>query len=925
MSSNSINHPFFNGVGTSGMFTTALPSQVVSASKKKSKGFIRATLDRLEQIAESQLRRNIELVDYYKMIRGEIVYSDYGLPDLTKEIVRLREEMDFPVHARHYDFLGIIVNQLKGEALEEKAKFRVDNTDPISQNEFVRTRTDEFRSYVQQLFEIELQQKLFQRGIVLDPNMQFESEEEQQQYLQFIEEQKNNIIPLDVREQQIAKNWKTQAAEWAEKTLEYDTERFTMDEMYLQEVEDFILTGKWFRHYHIGYDYYKPERWHPAQVFISEDIEAKYPQNGEYVGRIHWMSPSDIVNRWGHKISANVQKRLLGFFNETDDHSVSGGNQSLDALVRQPHQIHHVPFEGWYDYDLTLQFQEIFDTPFGQTTITEDGQQKKVPAWFSPLNRGQNFLNNEYARMLRSDIEIRNDLLQTTEAYWRSFKKIGTLNFVNDEGLLDSAVVTEDILGDFLKEYEIQTLNEISLEEAERNPKPNTITWTYVPEIRWGVKVRAGNSYLLEDLYIGGEPLEFQIKGNSNIYDVQLPVVGFIGDSIAKKLRPFIIKYNIVLNQVYSFLEKELGTFFLFDVHYLPAEYKSGSVRESLEEMYELIQELSIVPVDTSKQNMQGNQPAMNAFMTQTLDFTNQISNRLALAKAFKQEALELIGLTPQRIGAPNKYSTAEGIKQGAEASYAQTQSFFTSLAASNKEANLTHLAVAQYCQKEYKDFSFFYTKSDGEKVFIELSDPYFQARQWGLIMTNNPNERKALESVRAALLNNNTMGADTELLASVMLENSLPALVEIGRRQRLKAEQQQQQAMAHEQELLDKELAYKAEKDELEKAIEVDEADKDRENRLEVARIAALGRAADKDSDAKGIAEINKATQDAINNGFKEREVAAKEMTAEANNELAKKKVETDLANVNLRLEEIKLRRERIQADKYIATVNKN
>ena len=82
MSSGANQHAFFNGVGLSGENSSALPPQAIPDSKKTPK-WIEGNLDRLEQIGIRQLHKNIEFVDYYKMIRGEMVLSDYGLSDKT--------------------------------------------------------------------------------------------------------------------------------------------------------------------------------------------------------------------------------------------------------------------------------------------------------------------------------------------------------------------------------------------------------------------------------------------------------------------------------------------------------------------------------------------------------------------------------------------------------------------------------------------------------------------------------------------------------------------------------------------------------------------------------------------------------------------------------------------------------------------------
>jgi len=647
-----------------------------------------------------------------------------------------------------------------------------------------------------------------------------------------------------------------------------------------------------------------------VKTFFSEDVDAKYPQDGEYVGRINWMSPSDIMNRYGDKITEDVQRRLSGFYNQSKDTQSSfTGSSSIESIVRNNFgQTQIVPFEGYHDYDLTLQLQNVFDTPFGETTITEDGQQKKVPAWFSPINNGSGFLNAGYAKQLRTDIDIRTDLLQVTESYWRSYKRVGILNYVNPEGYLDQVFVTDDLLPEFLEENEITTLRKVTLEQAELNPEPNTISYTWIPEIRWGVKVKAGNSYLLEDLYIGGDAMPFQMKGSSNVFEAKLPVAGYIGDSIAKKLRPYIIKHNIVLNQIYSLLEKELGTFFLFDVHYLPSEYKNNTnVRESLEQMYDMIQDLGIVPIDTSKQNMQGNQPAMNAFMTQSLDFTNQIVNRMNLANQFKLQALEQIGITPQRTGAPSEYSTAEGIKQGMTASYAQTEPIFAVMGASSKKANLLHLSVAQYCQKNYKDYSFIYTKPDGVKSFIELSDPYFPIRNFGLVSINSSKDRKELETIRQLLLQNNTAGGDIQALAEIATSPSMSALIEVGRRMREEQSQKEQAQKEHEQTLLDKQIQAQAQESQLKHEREVELTQMKIEGDITESYINSLGRAADKKSDVEGFERIEDAAQNALQNEFKAQEVAIK-----SSDQI--RKVEADLKAANMKLQEMALKKEELR-----------
>lgn len=908
--SDSINHAFFSNLTSTGSYTDSLPNQTKISSKKK-EAFKKGTLDRLEQIAEKQYIRNQELVKFYQMVRGELVYSDYALSDVTNEILELREEAGIPAHAKHYDFLGLIINQIKGEYPNFRDLYQIATNDEESDNEFMRDQEVKVKDWLTNHFQLELKEGLLKRGVNVDTQQQFQSEEEKQQYLQQIQAEKDKLVPPERIQENLLKSFKTVASEWAEQTLERDWTRddFNMEHDSLLEIEDYMLTGRWFRHYHIGYDYYKPERWHPCEVFFSEDLDIRFPQQAEYVGRLTFMSPSNIVNRWGDKIPEDTQKRLLGFYNEPSETAGNVKTNSLEKIVQSNFgQTQIVPFEGYHDYDLTLQMQNLFDTPFGETVVLDNGEQKKVPAWFSPLQRGNSFMNNSYAKNLRSDIIPRNDLIQTVECYWRSWRKVGVLNYTTEDGFLDTVFVTDDLLPYFLKENEIKVLRNTTLEEVEKNPQPNTVVWDWIPEVRWGVKIKAHNSFLNEDLYLGGDPAPVQMKGSSEVYDVQLPVAGYIGDSMAKKLHPYIIKHNIVMNQIYSLLEKELGTFFLFDIKYLPSEYKNNTnVRESLEQMYDIIQDLGIVPVDTSRANTEGSQTQMNAFSMQNMDFTAQINNRMQLATQFKLQALEQIGITPQRLGVASQYSTAEGIKQGMTATYAQTESIFNVMSVSSKKATLLHLTASQYAQKNYKDYFSTFTKSDGSKAFIALSDPNFPLRNFGLTCVNSSTDRKELELYKQTMLQINTANNDMLAFAEIVSAKSMTTAIDIGRRNRMEAQAQEERKRQHESEQNDKLIQADKDMEALkhERAKELEHIRG--EYKLEEEQINSMGRASLSENPEANFDRIDKATQNAIDNNFKERDRNIKEQDH-------MRKVEEGLTNVKIKLQELNLKKEELR-----------
>lgn len=919
-------HTYYDGVGAS-EYTSSLPLQTLPDSKKNDKWKER-TMDRLEQIGLNQLDRNIEFREYYKMMEGRLVYSDFQAPpDIVRDIKELRDEVNLPTYLRHYDIIGIITNQLTGEYDKIKDKIRVDSIDEYSQNEFWREKTQRLKSYAQESFNLELQQSLLKQGI--NPTKSdFETEEEQQQYMQLIEQKKKELIdPQDI-ERDMSKNFKVKAVEWAEKTIEADTQRFFLDDLDRQEMKDYLLTGRFFRHYHIGYDYYKPETWSPMNTFFSQDLDIKNPQDGEYVGRVHFLSPSDIIQRYGDKLSAKLQEKITSIYDYGSETASKNSNYNYAKPNQRPVGETLVPFDGYYDYDLTLQLQDAFDTPLGEATYTDEkGVTQTAPTWLPNIKNDNHYGTSAYARHMREDVEVRRDLLRVTEAYWRSWQRVAILNYTTVEGYESTEIVTDDLLEDFLKDNEIKKLKNVTLEEIEKDPQPNTIAYFYIPQVWKGKKISSGSFITGKDIYFDIEPLDFQIKGDSNIFDVKLPVAGIIGNSTARKIRPYQLGYNICLNQVFNLLEKEIGMFFLFDINFLPSEFKEmGDSRSMLEDLRNFAKDVGFIPTDTSKQNMAGGKAnATNTFIKQDISYGEQIQRRLVLAQQYKIWALEQIGINPTRLGQPDGQETAEGIRQEVTASYSQTEQIFSDMNSARRKALELHLTVAQYSQKNDKDISVFYRRSDGDLATMNFADNDFHLRKLGILPISNSKTRKELETLRNVLLNNNTMGNDLLDYAELFSADSVVELVSIGRRNRMLKEKEIQETRQHEQQLLDKELQSQQAEKQMELEHESNENERDRQTRLKAEQIEALGKATD-----------DNASQEQLSNLLKQSELIIKNQSlqndADLKRETLEHKKKTDDRTFDLKEEELRLKikalkqKKRDEANRrYIATINKN
>ena len=906
-------------------FSHSLPNQSVSYKRKKNDKLAKETVDVLERIATRQIREKAYLNDYYKMFEGRLVWADYSGEDLkTLDGISnlMVDDMVIPSFVKHYDLIGIITNQLVGEWLSNKEDFLVECDDEITKNEYLRERERRLNEYVQNSLQIEVKKRMAELGI--SEQGEFSSPEEQEAYMQQLQEIQNSIKTPDQIEKEV-KSYKTQAVSWANYVINRDNKNFDMDSLSRTEMTDYVLTGQWFRNYHIGYDYYKPERWDVRHVFFSQDEDATNPQDREYVGRQYRESIFRLKERWGHLFKPKELNQLNIIYSAgiegKKNYNLDSPKGMQEALFGHNEQL---PFYNFNDYEKALEVQDTLGIPMGENiSKTEDGEEYRTPYF---LNNQFNVFNSPYYYNTRGDYNIRTDTVLVTEGYYRSYKKMYIARYTDKLGVDVVDTFTDDLLPEFVEEYGLKRDSTTPLSEIQTELQKDTIYAFDLPVIRQFVKINIGVVGGDKCIYYD-EELPYQIKGNSEIFDIKIPVAGIIDSNfIAHKIRPYQIMYNICLNQITNMMEKELGLFFLFDVNLLPSEYKTyGDTEEALHKMQEFIRSTSLAPIDTAKQNTLQTQPMANTFMAQNLSYTNEISARLNWAEYYKRMAIEQIGMTPQRLGNPNQYETAEGVRQGVEASYAQTEDKFSKMTSATLKAMEIHLTIAQYCQKEYLDQDFVFSGSDGDLAFIHLSDPNFPLRRIGVRPVNDSSKRMQREKLVNAMLQLNTLGSDIEDYARVFLAKSTQEVLQAGVNSNKKRVQEVQEQRQHEQQLQDKSLQAQAQKEQLDRDFEASEAQKERDKDVMVAQLQAMGRASYRNADDSQVQDI-KAESDrylkeqALNDN---REFNEKSLNLKENVE--NKKLELQQKQIDLKQKELRQKDRQINADVLIAQTNKN
>lgn len=878
-----------------------LPAQAIP-TRKKDERWIKSCMDTLETIGTRQIsvyRARFE--DAYRIVDGSFQYSDaVNTSVFLSELDSLRAQSELSDDIEHYGFIEPIINTLIGEFLKQPNPSVVYTNDPDSTNEYLRHRRDLLWERVNKRIQAEIELRMLKAG--LNPYMkEFESEEQKQQYMQGLEQFREQNIPKEVKDH-MNSEYHPIYVEWAEKTLEEGQVRFDLDELFRDTFRDYLITGRAFIHFRIGHDYHRPERWSPLNTFTSTTQSERYPEISDYTGRIQALTPNQVMVNWGTHLNEKQKKSILrSKFYEPDEVSVSTPSNTQEWMEGFGGTRRRVPHKDHLAYENLGLIQDQLGVDLGYR------------GYFPNQGVGIQFYSN--------DLDNRHDLVRVTEAYWVSQKRVGYLTYRDPEGELKREIVTDEILTDFIREYKIKQLRTVSMEQSLKNPQENTIVWDYLPETRYGVKISRDNTDLDEDLYLFGDAVDYQLRGESSLFDTLIPVVGIVENtSLVSRLEVDQIEYSMAMNMARDYMSKELGLFFLMDLAYLPEFLKDFGGEEAIDKLMDITRSLGLMTVDSSQ--ARGTQ--FNQFQMVNMDLTAAMIGKLEFAGRIKQRAFERLGLNPARMAMPIEQKTATGIQVSQDASFAQTEVWFDKFAKVQQRFNEMLINVSQWVKSQGKDVTVNYVDSDKIQHFLQINDPKLPIRRFKIYFQNNSKRRSELELLKQTFFNDNTIVKDLEMMAEAISSDSISKLIQVGRI--AKKNTQLQQELQHRQAMQMEELkaAKEAEREAIKHQYNMEIKRLEGEIALGKQTILAMGFDPDKDRDSDktpDVVEQLKATTAELERKFKERtgEQQMRQKQTDSDRNFLLKKEE-----LNLKRQELATRREEKQKELQIAKENK-
>jgi hypothetical protein len=873
-------------------------------SKEKDEEWAAWNLDWLEWQGLKQIRKNARrLMKNYKLAKGIIDRTDYIVEENNeyRDIVETLVKDDVSaLELKFYPIIPNVINVLVAEFAKRSTKLTYRAVDEYSYNELLEQKRVAIEEVLLQNAAAKIQAQLLAQG--LDPN----SEEAQQQLAP------DNLKSLPEIEGYFKKDYRSMIEEWATHQHKVDVERFKMDELEERAFRDSLITDREFWHFHMMEDDYQVELWNPVICFYHKSPDARYISQANWVGKTDMLTASDVIDKYGYLMNEEQLVALEAIY------PIRSAGYNIGGLQNDGSFYDATKSHEWNTNMPSLAYRQYTSAMAGSVYDGGDIIQQI-------LSEGEDYVNNGVAYLLR-----------VTTCYWKSQRKVGHLIKIEESGEVITDIVDENYKITVKPQYDTRLFKN---KQKENLVYGEHIDWIWINEVWGGVKIGPNipsywgmnNPGGLTPMYIGVNrpklgPIKFQFKGDSSLYGCKLPVEGAIfsdrntkSTALLDLMKPYQIGYNIVNNQIADILVDELGTIIMLDQNTLPKhslgeDWGKGNYAKA----YVAMKNFQMLPLDTSITNTEN---ALNFQHFQKLDLsqTERLMSRIQLANYFKQQAYEVIGVNPQRMGQQISQQTATGVEQAVSASYAQTEVFFIQHCDYlMPRVHQMRTDLAQYYHSTNPSVRLSYVTTADESVNFQMNGTDLLMRDLNIFATTTANHRAILEQLKQMALQNNTTGASIYDLGKVVQSDSIAQLNNALKSSEQKQQEQKQQEMQQAQQMQEQQLQAQQQMEQMKIDAEMAEKEKDRQRDILVAEIRAAGYGSMSDVDQNMISDYRDAmTEIKQTEQYKEQTQLQREKETSRN-------VQQDKKN---QIEREKLQVQREIADKQleIARENKN
>lgn len=540
------------------------------------------------------------------------------------------------------------------------------------------------------------------------------------------DEEGNPITPEEI-EKYMRYTYKTVAEESAYHILNYLIKKLNLENEFLKGWKDALICFE--EIYYVSTINGNPvlERVFPVFCDYDKDPDVEFIEDGDWFVRYMQMSPASIYDRFFDMMSESDLDRLLEMSGEGRPHS------------------------------------------------TEN------PSTKDPIISYRDTTTKKFIKGVETDLS----LVDVYHGVWRSYKKIGFLTTVGENGEEINTIVSED--------YE---------------PLPeDIIEWDWIPEVWEGYRIA-------DDIYIGIGPVEYQHTSVDSISSRKLPYCGItynnlngVPKSLVGLMKPLQYMYIILWYRLELALARDKGKVVVMDVTQIPK-----GLGIDVNQWMHYLSALGVNFVNPYDEGWdvpgrEGGKPsAFNQISALDLSMANVIGEYIQLMVKIEDMIGEISGVSKARQGQIHHSSLVGNVHQEIIQSSHITEPLFWAHNQVKRNALTMLLNVAKHVYGEGDKKSIHYVLNDTERVFLNIEDDFVYS-DLDVFVSDNSKHKQDIEAIRTllqpAMQNGATLLDAVEILSSDNLSQIKLRLKEIEeRREKIMEQQQQQNAAVAEQQL---------------------------------------------------------------------------------------------------------------------------
>lgn len=799
----------------------------------KDEGWIRWNADFHESIGYQHVKRyGRKKIKNRWLAAGILDRNDYLLSpdynnfaDLVGIITPEGDHHHSPLE-QFYPIIPNIVEVLKGEFLKRDTKVIIKAVDEFSQSEALQSKEDQLHQILMSNAIQQKQMALAKMGILpdsQDPKVQQQYQSEMQQAQQIAQVQEK------------FKSYRSVAENFAQHVLNVDREAHNMDERETRMFVESLINSEEHWHIRLLEDRFKLEELDSAYCFSHLSPTLHYDSDGDYFGWFRWMTVGDVINTLGDDLNAAQLEGLKTIL------STNTGAMVVPDMWKS--------FPSMY-YDTTKAYPKGRTDPALNDAILERNLRETYAT--NTTNEAPSAVE---LLSKHTDIFGQPHMFRVMELYWRSQRMIGFLTKIDETG----QIVYADWVDENFKVTE-QPKYDNSLVKGKTKYNlvfGEHVDWTYGNEWRHLIKINSNMSHTFwqtnnlgfNPIYIDGKPVKFQFRGDDNPYECKPPIEGRVFKywgvrpvSLVDRTKPWQIIYNICNNKVPRIISLDPGIQLAINKGMIPRNYSGSKAVDPKSEFMDDMRENKIIEYEITREQLElPNQAAV----PQRVDLSMIADARgyFDLGVAVKQEALQAVGITMQRLGETKASETLGGNQTAINFSETQTEPYFNQHINELMPRVIARMVEAAqfYCATK-ESARVYYMNDQEENVWLEIEGTSNLPRHYHIYPTAKPRTKQMMQELKQLLMEDNTMGATFLEKAQGILADSIPEylrLLKENEQRREQAEQDKQQGdMQQQQADRDAAMALLKEK----QSFDADQNDKNRQKDITVAEMRAGG-----------------------------------------------------------------------------------